>query len=103
MKNKKIRKVFSEYFAFSLKGFAISSAIIGISSVICIFLEKGDFGNTAVSMLFLLAVFLVSVFTKGYLFGTMASIFSVLIINFFFTYPYYTFNFTLEGYPLTII
>lgn len=46
-----------------------------------------------VSMLLVLAVFLVSLFTQGYFWGILASILSVLINNFVFTYPYFAFDF----------
>ena len=46
-----------------------------------------------VSMLLVLAVFLVSMLTDGYFWGVLASILSVLIDNFVFTYPYFAFDF----------
>ena len=36
------------------------------------------------SMVFLFAVFLVSRFTEGYLYGTAASVIGIIIVNFFF-------------------
>lgn len=57
----------------------------------------------AISMLFILAVFLVSRFTTGYSCGIICSLISVLGVNFIFTYPFFEFNFTLSGYPIAII
>ncbi len=54
------------------------------------------------SMVFLFAVFLVSRFTEGYLYGTVASVISIVLVNFFFTEPIFGLNFTMAGYPLTI-
>ena len=48
-----------------------------------------------VSAIFTLAVFLISLITDGYIYGIMASMLSVLIQNFVFTYPYFAFNFTI--------
>ena len=48
-----------------------------------------------VPAIFTLAVFLVSLITDGYTYGIMASMLSVLIQNFVFTYPYFAFNFTI--------
>lgn len=42
-------------------------------------------------------------YTNGYLHGLFSSIFSVICINFFFTYPFFRLNFTLSGYPVTFI
>lgn len=46
-------------------------------------------------MIFLLAVFLVSLYTDGYCWGIAASLISVLAVNFAFRSPYFAFNFTL--------
>lgn len=47
------------------------------------------------SMVFVLAVFLISIYTDGYFWGVMASLLSVLAVNFAFRSPYFAFNFTL--------
>ena len=45
--------------------------------------------RTLVPMLFVLAVFLISLKTEGYFWGITASLVSVLAINYAFTYPYF--------------
>ena len=55
------------------------------------------------SMVFVLAVFLISIYTDGYFWGVMASLLSVLAVNFAFRSPYFAFNFTITGYPLTFL
>ena len=47
------------------------------------------------SMVFVLAVFLISIYTDGYVFGVVASLIGVLAVNFAFRSPYFAFNFTL--------
>ena len=90
-------------FPFSIRDTIVTILIIMGCTLVCsLFRNIPAVVNTYASMLFLLAVFLVSLFTKGYLFGTLASLTSVFIVNFFFTYPYLRFNFLLQGYPLTI-
>ena len=51
--------------------------------------------QSLVPAIFTLAVFLISLLTDGYLYGIIASMLSVLIQNFVFTYPYFAFNFTI--------
>ena len=46
-------------------------------------------------MIFMLAVFMTSVYTEGYIWGVIASLISVLAVNFAFLTPYLAFNFTL--------
>ena len=48
--------------------------------------------KTMTPMIFVLGVFLVSWRTKGYLFGIIASLLSVLAVNWAFTYPYWAFD-----------
>ena len=45
---------------------------------------------------FVLAVFLISVLTDGYSYGVGAAFISVLAVNFAFTFPYFSFNFTIQ-------
>ena len=47
------------------------------------------------SMVFVLAVFLTSIYTDGYVWGVVASLIGVLAVNFAFRSPYFAFNFTL--------
>ena len=46
-----------------------------------------------IPMFFVLGVFLVSVLTSGYAWGISASLFSVLAVNYAFTFPYFEVNF----------
>ena len=56
-----------------------------------------------IAMLYTLGVFIITRYTDGYIYGLMFAIASVLSVNFFFTYPFQTFNFTLEGYQVTFL
>ena len=55
------------------------------------------------SLIYVLAVFLVSRYTNGYLFGLLASIFSVVIVNYAFIEPHFSFKLQGVGYPLSFI
>lgn len=46
--------------------------------------------------LFVLAVFLISLLTNGYSYGIGAAFISVLAVNYAFTFPYFSFNFTIQ-------
>ena len=45
--------------------------------------------RTMIPMIFVLGVFLISWRTQGYFWGVTASLFSVLAVNWAFTYPYW--------------
>ena len=49
--------------------------------------------QSLVSMVFVLAVFLISLITQGYFWGIVASFSSVLINNYVFSFPYFAFDF----------
>ena len=57
--------------------------------------EKLLDATSLVPALFALAVFLISLLTDGYLYGILASILSVMALNFAFTWPYFAFNFSI--------
>ena len=53
-----------------------------------------------VSTLFAFAVFLISLWTNGYVYGITAAFIGTLAINYAFTFPYFAFNFTI---PVNLI
>ena len=75
------------------ESFVILVSLLGVAFVISMHLQKMAPSQQLVSMLFVLAVFLISLLTQGYFWGILASILSVLIDNFVFAYPYFAFDF----------
>ena len=72
---------------------------IAISSLLLLVEPSGGF----VTMIFVLIVVLTARLTEGYIFGVVASFVGVICVNYVFTYPYWEFNFTISGYPLTFL
>lgn len=97
------RKGLRQYLPFCWADLAKTVAFLLAATVLCHLLRLFDTTDVYVALIFELAVVLISRFTNGYLFGLMASVLSVIGINFIFTYPYYAFNFTIPGYPLTFL
>lgn len=56
-----------------------------------------------IAMLYVLGLFIVARYTDGYIFGMLFAVGSVVSVNYFFTYPVQTLNFTLEGYQVTFV
>lgn len=90
-------------FPISLRDFLIFAGIFSCAIGVCALLRVADSSDGFASPVFVLAVLLISRFTNGYLFGTLAALLSVVCINYIFTYPYWAVNFTLSGYPLTFL
>ena len=75
---------------------AIFMLLILIASFsVVIFAQKSFETGAIAQMIFVMAVFLVSLSTHGYIFGITASLISVLAVNYAFTFPYFEFNFSL--------
>lgn len=49
-----------------------------------------------ISTVFVFAVFLVSLLTDGYVYGIFAAFFGTAAVNYAFTFPYFTLNFTIQ-------
>ena len=81
----------------------ITLGILLLASVVCALLTHVGDSDSAVPMVFVLAVLLIARLTNGFLFSLLASIVSVIGVNYAFTYPYLEFNFTITGYPLTFV
>lgn len=84
----KVRKIILDVI-FSL---AILLLFFGLSLYIEIVLSI----HSLEPALFSLAVFLIALKTNGYIFGILASMISVLVLNFAFTFPYFEMNFHLQ-------
>ncbi len=70
------------------KNFLITAAILVCGFLLSLFMQK-EWGNqTLIPSIFLLDVFLVSVITDGFLYGAVASVISILAVNYAFTFPY---------------
>jgi two-component system sensor histidine kinase KdpD len=69
--------------------------VLTVFFCISLFIEKFFKTNSLIPAVFTLAVFLISLFTKGYVYGIIASLLSVLALNFAFTFPYFKFNFSI--------
>ncbi|MCH2729134.1 DUF4118 domain-containing protein, partial [Listeria monocytogenes] len=58
-------------------------------------------GDQNVIMVYILSVLIISRVTSGYVYVVLGSIIGVMLFNFFFTSPLYTFNTNQAGYPVT--
>ena len=76
---------------------------IGLGAAVCAILKPVSDSDFHVPLVFVLAVLLVSRYTSGYIYGILASVIAVIGVNYIFTYPYFHFNFSMTGYPLTFL
>ena len=85
-----------------LQNVLVLLGILSLAVVACYFLSKiFDDNNPFAVPVFILAVALVARFTSGYVYGIAAAGIGVVCVNYIFTYPFWEFNMTISGYPLT--
>ncbi len=80
-----------------LKNTAITFAILCGFFVIGVVIQSIFKNDTLIPAIFVLAVFIVSVITDGYIYGIISAVVSVIIVNFAFTYPFFKLNFLVAG------
>ena len=97
------RQRLAALFPLSWRETFLTLVILLGATLTCAVLRVADDSGEFVSLIFVLAVLLVSRLTTGYLYGTVASLVGVICVNYVFTYPYFAFNFTISGYPLTFL
>ena len=87
----------------SLKDWLIFIFAMAFGSSICIMLCQVTSSDTHVPIVFVLVVLLAALLTEGFFYGILASVLSVIAVNWAFTYPYLKLDFTVYGYPLTFV
>ena len=82
----------------------LSLFIMGVATGLAFMYYQVVPENSAnIAMIYILALVLISRFTRGYWYGITCSLFAVVCVNYLFTYPYFAINFTLTGYPITFL
>ena len=71
---------------------------------ICILLSQmHDDNNPFAVLVFVLAVTVIALGTTGYAWGIVSSVIGVFCVNYMFTYPFWSFDMSVSGYPLTFL
>lgn len=92
-----LRRLFPQYW----RDWIILTLTISTALALSLLLQPVGADASHASLFYVLAVLVVSRYTGGYLYGTLASIISVLVVNYAFVYPYYAFDINMAGFPLT--
>lgn len=88
---------------FSWKDLGISLGILVVTTLICWRFSKLGFTDATLITVYILAVLLISFLTNGYLCGVVSSLLSVMVFNFLFTVPLFSFKSYGTGYPVTLV
>ena len=68
--------------------------ILSISFLLSLQIQVLFQAESLIPTIFVLAVFLISLVTQGYIWGIMSSLIGMMAVNYAFTFPYFTFNFS---------
>lgn len=78
------------------KNWILMLATLMVSFLLSLALDELFLSETLIPTVFVLGVFLVSLLTRDYACGIVASLISMLAVNFAFTFPYFELNFTYQ-------
>lgn len=81
----------------------ITLASLAVVTLLCVLLNRLGESDNFAPLLYVMAVLIIARMTNGYFYGIVAAFVGVIGVNFAFTYPYWAFNFTISGYPLTFL
>lgn len=79
------------------------TTLLTATAVSFCFFHFGNKNTANITVIYTLALILTALKTSGYLYGILSAVFCVIAVNFFFSYPYFKINFSLNGYPVTFI
>lgn len=88
---------------FIMKDLLMCIGIIGIVTLIGYLFKELGFSEANIITIYILGVLLISIATSQRIYSIVSSMISVLVFNFFFTNPYFTFQAYDSGYPVTFI
>lgn len=94
-------KNIERHFTFILYDLFKTILVFLVATTFALCLQEAEFIKDNIFGVYMLAVAITSSITCGYFWGILASIFGVIGVNFFFTFPYFALNFTMTGYPIT--
>ena len=101
--NSKSKTSLATLFPFSMRDLIVTALILFVAVAFCILLQRLDPSAGFATPVFVLTVLLTSRLTTGYFWGLFSAVLGVIAVNYFFTYPFWSFNLTITGYPLSFL
>ncbi|MCD8082443.1 MAG: DUF4118 domain-containing protein [Clostridiales bacterium] len=83
------------------KNLTVVAVVLILATLTTSILVRLSYNASSAGVVYVLAILLVARYTEGYLWGVLTSLISMLLVNYVFTYPFMSLNFTIEGYLLT--
>ncbi len=80
-----------------------TAAVVAFCSVVGLFFHGAGLGDANIITVYILGVLVTSLITSGRIYGGVASLVSVVLFNYLFTQPRFTFRAYDAGYPVTFL
>ena len=74
---------------------AITLCVLLLTTLLCLLMQEVFDIHQQQGTVFVFAVFLISLLTERLIYGMVSTVLGVFVMNFAFTYPYYTLNFSI--------
>lgn len=88
---------------YLIQRIAMTFGIMFLCTAVSLILFRIDMFESNIVMIYLTGILMVSYFAKSYIFSLITSVFAVLMYNYFFAAPFYTFKVNDPNYFLTFI
>ncbi len=85
------------------KDLGISAFFLITATMVSYFFFVNAESSSNVATCYMLAVFFISRYTSGHIWGFASSVLGVIIINYIYAFPYFAIDFFQKGYPLTFV
>ena len=79
-----------------LRDSLLTLCVLLAAFAVCFVLKDILIVDDLIATVFIFGVFLVSLLSEGYLYGMIAAVVSMLVMNYAFVTPYFSFNFTIR-------
>ena len=80
----------------------ITVILLVIASCVGLFFQYLDWSEITIVLIYIISILIISLLTKGYIYGIISSIIATFLFNYFFTAPYYTLLFYDSRYFITL-
>ena len=78
-----------------LKNLFLTLGVMSCAFIVSLVLQELLAINDHITTVFVFGVFIISLFSEGYFWGILAAFISMMAVNFAFSFPYFSFNFTI--------
>ena len=95
------RSWWREKWEITWKNTLVTAAILTGVTVVAWLYHMLSAGTVNIVMFYTVALIFIPRFTRGYVPGIVAAMVSVGCVNYLFTYPYFSWDFSMKGYPVT--